>query len=93
MDALYGVGMGSDNPPRFIVLEYTPSGEEHNQPIVLVGKGMTFDTGGYSIKPAASMEDMKDDMGGAAVVLGVMSAIAKLAPPHRVIGIIPSAET
>ncbi len=92
MEALYGVGMGSDNPPRFIVLDYSPAGHENDAPLVLVGKGMTFDTGGYSIKPAANMEDMKDDMGGAAVVLGAMSAIAQLKPPCRVMGIVASAE-
>jgi leucyl aminopeptidase len=59
MEALYGVGMGSDNPPRFIVLEYAPKGKENEAPLILVGKGMSFDSGGYSIKPAAGMEDMK----------------------------------
>ena len=92
MEALYAVGMGSDNPPRFIVLDYSPAGHEHDAPLILVGKGMTFDTGGYSIKPAANMEDMKDDMGGAAVVLGAMSAIAQLKPQCRVMGIVASAE-
>ena len=92
MGALYAVGMGSDNPPRFIVLEYSPRGTEHDAPIVIVGKGMTFDTGGYSLKASENMEDMKDDMGGAAVVLGAMSAISQLKVPHRVIAIVASAE-
>jgi leucyl aminopeptidase len=92
MGALYGVGMGSDNPPRFIVLEYCPPGREQEQPIILVGKGMTFDTGGYSIKPSAGMEDMKDDMAGAAVVLATMEALGELKPARRVLGIVPTAE-
>jgi leucyl aminopeptidase len=92
MGALYGVGMGSDNKPRFIVIEYAPEGTENDAPIALVGKGMTFDSGGYSIKPAASMEDMKDDMAGAALVLGVMSAVKPLGIKKRILGIIASAE-
>ncbi len=92
MGALYGVGMGSEAPPRFIVLEYAPAGLENQAPIALVGKGMSFDTGGYSLKPSASMEDMKDDMAGAAVVLCAMSALADLKIPRRVLGVIPSAE-
>ncbi len=92
MGALFAVGMGSDNPPRFIVLEYTPRGKANDAPLCLVGKGITFDTGGYSIKPSTGMEDMKGDMGGAAVVLGAMSAIGRLQPARRVLGIIASAE-
>jgi leucyl aminopeptidase len=92
MGALFGVGMGSEKPPRFMILEYSPEGTENDQPIILVGKGMTFDSGGYSLKPSTSMEDMKDDMGGAAVVLGTMSALKDLEVPHRVLGIIASAE-
>lgn len=92
MGALYAVGMGSDNPPRFIIMEYAPAGHEQEPPVILVGKGMSYDTGGYSLKPSTGMEDMKDDMAGAAVVLGVMSAIKELGPERRVIGIIPSAE-
>ncbi|MDQ3815531.1 MAG: leucyl aminopeptidase [Armatimonadota bacterium] len=92
MGALWGVGMGSDNPPRFIILEYAPRGQEAEPAIALVGKGMTFDSGGYSLKPPQSMEDMKDDMSGAAVVLGAMSALKDLKIPRRVLGIIPTAE-
>ena len=92
MGALYGVGMGSDNPPRFIVLEYAPAGTENDAPVALVGKGITFDTGGYSIKTASGMEDMKDDMAGAAVVLGALSAVADLGIQKRVLGVIASAE-
>ena len=92
MGALYAVGMGSDNPPRFIVLEYAPAGTENDAPIILVGKGITFDSGGYSIKPGAGMEEMKDDMAGAAVVLGSMQAVGQLKPQQRIIGIVSSAE-
>jgi len=92
MLALHAVGMGSDNPPRFIILEHAPAGTENDAPLILVGKGMTFDTGGYSIKPATGMEDMKDDMGGAAAVLGAMSALRLLQPPKRIIGLVASAE-
>ncbi|MBW3635834.1 MAG: leucyl aminopeptidase [Armatimonadetes bacterium] len=92
MGALWGVGMGSEAPPRFIILEYVPEGFENEAPIALVGKGMSFDTGGYSIKPSTSMEDMKDDMAGAGVVLAAMSALADLKIPRRVLGVIPSAE-
>lgn len=92
MGALYAVGMGSERPPRFIVLEYAPTGTETTPPIALVGKGMTFDTGGYSLKPSTSMEDMKDDMAGAAVVLGAMSALQEMRIQKRVIGVIASAE-
>ena len=92
MGALYAVGMGSDNPSRFIILEYAPEGTQNDAPIVLVGKGMTFDSGGYSIKPAGSMEEMKDDMAGAAVVLATMSALRAVGLKKRVIGVVPSAE-
>ena len=92
MGALWAVGMGSDNPPRFIVLEYAPAGTENDAPICLVGKGITFDTGGYSIKPAASMEEMKDDMAGAAIVLGAISALPDLGVKKRVLGVVASAE-
>lgn len=93
MNALLGVGMGSANPPRFIQLEYVPEGGSDEQaPLVLVGKGVTFDTGGYSLKPAASMEEMKDDMAGAAVVLATMEAVARLKLNRRVIGLIGSVE-
>ena len=92
MLALWGVGMGSDNPPRFIVMDYAPAGTQNDAPICLVGKGITFDSGGYSLKTAAGMEDMKGDMGGAGIVLSVMSAVEKLGVKKRVIGIVSSAE-
>ncbi|HEX8833826.1 MAG TPA: leucyl aminopeptidase [Abditibacteriaceae bacterium] len=92
MGALWGVGMGSDKPPRFIILEHIPQGMENEPPLILVGKGMTFDTGGYSLKPSTSMEDMKDDMGGAAAVLGAMSVIGQLKPQRRIMALVASAE-
>jgi len=92
MGALWGVGMGSVSAPRFIILEYAPPGTEHDRPVAIVGKGMTFDTGGYSLKPSTSMEDMKDDMAGAAVVLAAMEALPQLGVKRRVLGVVASAE-
>jgi leucyl aminopeptidase len=89
MGALLAVAQGSVEEPRFIVLEY--KGAE-GAPIVLVGKGVTFDTGGISIKPAQNMEDMKYDMSGAAAVLGTFEVLGRLKPAAHVIGIIPSTE-
>ncbi len=89
MHALIAVGQGSANEPRFIVLEYKGSADA---PMVLVGKGVTFDTGGISIKPAPSMEDMKYDMSGAAAVLGTFEMLGHLKPNLHVIGLVPSAE-
>jgi leucyl aminopeptidase len=92
MGAFYGVGMGSANPPRLIRLEHCPAGMENEKPLILVGKGVTYDTGGYSLKPTTSMDTMKDDMGGAAVVLAVMEAVGKAKPNRRIIGLIGSVE-
>ncbi len=92
MGALYAVGMGSDSKPRFIVLEYVPAGTENDAPIALVGKGMSFDSGGYSIKPSTGMEDMKDDMAGAGLVLSVMSALKNMGVKKRVMGLVATAE-
>jgi leucyl aminopeptidase len=89
MGALLAVAQGSVEEPRFIVLEY--SGGE-GAPVVLVGKGVTFDTGGISIKPAQNMEDMKYDMSGAAAVLGTFEMLGRLKPPVHVVGLIPSTE-
>ncbi|WP_159471812.1 M17 family metallopeptidase [Dyadobacter sp. 3J3] len=90
MDALLSVSKGSDVPPVMIVSEYEP--ETYEKTVALVGKGVTFDTGGISIKPSASMHLMKSDMGGAAAVLGMVELAAQLNLPVRVIGIIPSTE-
>jgi leucyl aminopeptidase len=87
---ILGVGQGSVNPPRLVRLEYAPDGATRT--VVLVGKGITFDSGGLSLKPPKSMETMKSDMGGAAAILGAMQAIAALGPSVRVIGYLPLAE-
>jgi leucyl aminopeptidase len=93
MGLLLGVGQGSAQPPRMIVLKHTPKGKVTSPHVLgLVGKGVTFDTGGISIKPADGMERMKTDMSGAAAVLGAMRAISLLNAPMPVIGVIPAAE-
>jgi leucyl aminopeptidase len=89
MGALLSVAQGSAEEPRFIALEY--KGAE-TAPVVLVGKGVTFDTGGISIKPAQNMEDMKYDMSGAAAVLGTFEVLGRLKPKVHVVGLIPSTE-
>jgi leucyl aminopeptidase len=89
MGALLAVAQGSAEEPRFIALEY--KGAE-GAPVVLIGKGVTFDTGGISIKPAQNMEDMKYDMSGAAAVLGTFETLGRLRPPVHVVGLIPSTE-
>ncbi|MSR23042.1 MAG: leucyl aminopeptidase [Gemmatimonadetes bacterium] len=91
MGALLAVSAGSAEEPRLIVLEHHGSGAA-DPPIVLVGKGLTFDSGGISIKPAEGMEDMKYDMSGGAAVLGAMKAIGTLDLPLNVVGIVPSSE-
>jgi leucyl aminopeptidase len=87
---ILAVGQGSTNPPRLLRLEYAPAGASRH--LALVGKGITFDTGGISIKPAASMDEMKADMAGAAAVIGAVKAIAELGIPIRVTGWVPTAE-
>jgi len=88
---LMTVGKGSAKPPRFIVMRYEPEGGAR-QSLALVGKGITFDSGGLSIKPAGSMETMKTDMAGAAAVIGAMSALTKLKPQIEVLGLVAAAE-
>ena len=90
MGGVLGVAAGSTQEPRFIVLRYNGAGDA--KPLALVGKGITFDTGGISIKPAAGMEEMKGDMAGGASVIAAMSAIARLHPRVNVIGIVPATE-
>ncbi|MFN8639989.1 MAG: leucyl aminopeptidase [Dehalococcoidia bacterium] len=90
MGSYLSVANGSHQPPKFIVLRYR--GANDAQPVALIGKGITFDTGGTSIKPAAGMERMKGDMSGAASVLGAMMAIARLKPPASVLGVAPCTE-
>jgi len=90
MGSLLSVAKGSDQPPKFIILQYRGGNSE--KPVVLVGKGITFDSGGISLKPAAEMDEMKYDMCGAASVLGTLQALAELALPLNVVGIIPTCE-
>lgn len=96
MGAFLAVARGARQEARMAVLEYIPEGTEHERPVVLVGKGITFDSGGISIKPSAGMADMKGDMSGAAAVLGVFEALARLAPHRRpsrpVLGLMPCTE-
>ena len=91
MGAFLAVAQGSEQPPKFLVLEYQGGGAKA-APVVLVGKGITFDTGGISLKPAAEMDEMKFDMGGAASVLGTFRAIAQLKPKINLVGLIPACE-
>ena len=92
MGMLMGVARGSSEPPRLVVLRYEPKKPAHKAVLGLVGKGITFDTGGISIKPSENMDKMKDDMSGGAAVLCAMMAIARLRAPVRCIGIIPTTE-
>src|SRR5580658_7840987 len=92
MGAFWGVAQESDKPPALIVLRYEPADAPATPVLGLVGKGVTFDTGGISIKPADGMEKMKYDMAGAAAMIGAMRAIAQLKPAARVIGVVCSAE-
>ena len=91
MGAFMAVAQGSAQPLQFIELHYNGAAKSQ-APVVLVGKGITFDTGGISLKPAAGMDEMKFDMGGAASVLGVFRALAELCPAINVVGLIPACE-
>src|SRR5438093_11716054 len=92
MGAFWGVAQGSDEPPALIVMRYEPVGAPDKPVLGLVGKGVTFDTGGISIKPADGMEKMKYDMAGGAAMLGAMRALAQLKPPIPVTALIPAVE-
>jgi leucyl aminopeptidase len=89
MGALLAVAQGSEEEPRFIVLEYNGGS---GAPVALIGKGVTFDSGGISIKPAANMEDMKFDKSGASAVLGTFEVLGRLKPKINVVGLIPATE-
>ena len=91
MGSALSVGRASYNPCKFIVMHYR-GGEATAKPIVLVGKGLTFDTGGISLKPGADLDEMKYDMSGGGGVLGMFKTIARLALPINVIGIVPAVE-
>ena len=91
MNCFLAVALGSTQPPKLITIEYQ-GGKRDAPPVALVGKGITFDTGGISIKPAAEMDEMKFDMCGAASVFGVMKAISLLRLPLNVVGVVPATE-
>jgi leucyl aminopeptidase len=91
MGSFLSVARGSDEPPKFIVARYEGAGKK-DAPVVLVGKGITFDTGGISLKPGADMDEMKFDMCGAASVLGTLRAVAELKPKINVVGLIPTCD-
>lgn len=92
MGGLLAVNKGSQDPPTFNILEYKPSKAINKKPLVFVGKGVVFDTGGISLKPSPSMEQMKGDMAGAAAVVGAIYAIAKSKLPYHVVGLIPATD-
>jgi leucyl aminopeptidase len=93
MGGLWGVGQGSDEPPALVVLRYEPAGASADEELwAFVGKGITFDTGGISIKHGLDMYEMKADMAGGAAVLGALRAVAQLKPPRRVVAVVPAAE-
>ena len=91
MGSFLGVAQGSAEPPKFIIMQHL-KGKKEQKPLVLVGKGITFDTGGISLKPGSEMDEMKYDMCGAASVLGTFKAIAAMNLPLNVIGVIPTCE-
>ena len=92
MGGILGVAKGSAEPPRFVILRYRGAPESAEKGLAFVGKGITFDTGGISLKPAERMDEMKGDMGGAAAVIGAMQAIGRLKPHINVTGIVPTCE-
>ena len=93
MGSLLGVSLGSHQEPKLILLTYTPGGKAKSGDLLaLVGKGITFDTGGISLKPSKNMEKMKYDMAGGAAVLGAMAAIGQLKPDLKVVGVVPAVE-
>jgi leucyl aminopeptidase len=93
LGALLAVNRGSEDPARFIVMEYKGKGAPKGEgPVAIIGKGITFDTGGLSIKPSTNMHLMKSDMGGAAATFGAMEAAARLQLPVHLVGIVPSTD-
>lgn len=92
MGALLSVTRGASEPATFTIMRHTPESPQFEQPIVLIGKGVTFDTGGYNIKGLEGMVTMKGDMAGAAAVIGAMRAVALLKVPFPVVGLVPAAE-
>jgi len=92
MGGLLGVNQGSDLPPTFNILEYKPKEYTNSKPIILVGKGVVYDTGGHSLKTSGGMEAMKCDMAGAATVLGVIKSVSELGLPLHIIGLVPATD-
>lgn len=92
MNALLSVSRGSEQPAKLICMQYNNTGDKGSKPIVLVGKGITFDSGGISIKPAAAMDEMKYDMGGAASVFGTLAACMDMQLPVHIIAVVAAAE-
>jgi leucyl aminopeptidase len=92
MGGIVAVGKGSNNPPKLIVLEYTGASDPQQKPYLLVGKAVTFDTGGISIKPSEKMDEMKFDKCGGCTVLAIIRAVASMKLAVNVVGIVPSAE-
>lgn len=92
MGAFLAVAQGSREPACMIVLEHAPAGCEETPPLVFIGKGITFDTGGISLKPSSKLDSMKQDMAGAAAVLGAFEAIGRMGVKQRVVGILPCTE-
>ena len=87
-----GVAQGSAQPPKFIILDYNARAKNNKETIVLVGKGITFDSGGICLKPSKDMDQMKSDMSGGAAVMGAIKAISKMKLPQHVVGLIPCTE-
>ena len=92
LSGLLAVNKGSIDPPTFSVMEWKPSDAKNDKPIVLVGKGIVYDTGGLSLKPSSSMLGMKSDMAGAATVAGIMYAVASGNLPYHIIGLVPATD-
>ena len=92
MGALLGVSQGSDEPPKFIVMRYKGNDDTESIDVALVGKGITFDSGGISLKPSDGMEEMKGDMAGGAAVISIIGAIAKLRKKINIIAVVPATE-
>jgi leucyl aminopeptidase len=92
MGGLLAVNKGSVDPPTFIIMEYKSAKAKNKKPIVLVGKGVVYDTGGLSLKPTSGMDEMKCDMSGAAAVIGTLSAVAEAKLPVHVVGLVPATD-
>ena len=92
MGLLHAVGKGADDAPRFIIIEYWGASKKSEKPIILIGKGITYDTGGLNVKPSGSMHEMHLDMSGGASVIGAISAAVELGLKKNIIGLIPAAE-